>query len=123
MAEATVQRDGDTLCVQGELDFDSVAGLWEITGSLFRDEPIHRVDLSGVQRSNSAGVALLVEWLRQARHRQWPLTFVNIPFQMRAIIEVAALETVLPLDRQAPTSNRDIGSPIPDTRYPTSKCL
>jgi hypothetical protein len=39
----------------------------------------------------------MVEWLRQALRRQWPLAFVNIPDQMRAIIEVAELETVLPL--------------------------
>jgi phospholipid transport system transporter-binding protein len=97
MAEASAQRDGDTLHVQGELDFDSVADLWETTGWLLRAEPIHRIDLSGVQRSNSAGVALMVEWLRQARRRQWPLAFVNIPDQMRAIIKVAELETVLPL--------------------------
>lgn len=97
MAEASAERDGDTVHVHGELDFDSVAHLWETTGSLFRAEPIHRIDLSGVQRSNSAGVALMVEWLRQARRRQWPLAFVNIPDQMRAIIEVAELETVLPL--------------------------
>jgi phospholipid transport system transporter-binding protein len=97
MAEASAERDGDTLHVHGELDFDSVAHLWKTTGSLFRAEPIHRIDLSGVQRSNSAGVALMVEWLRQARRRQWPLAFVNIPDQMRAIIEVAELETVLPL--------------------------
>lgn len=97
MAEASAERDGDTVHVHGELDFDSVAHLWETTGSLFRAEPIHRIDLSGVQRSNSAGVALMVEWLRQARRRQWPLAFVNIPPQMRAIIEVAELETVLPL--------------------------
>ena len=97
MAKASIQRDGATLHVCGELDFDSVADLWDTTGSLFRAEPVHRIDLSGVQRSNSAGVALMVEWLRQARRRQWPLAFVNIPDQIRAIIEVAELETVLPL--------------------------
>lgn len=97
MAEASARRDGATLYVQGELDFDSVADLWKAAESLFRAEPIHRIDLSGVHRSNSAGVALMVEWLRQARRRQWPLAFVNIPKQMRAIIEVAELETVLPL--------------------------
>ncbi len=98
MAEATATREGETLCIRGELDFDSVADLCETTCSLFQATPIHRIDLSGVQRSNSAGVALLVEWLSQARRRQWPLTFVNIPPQMRAIIEVAELDTVLLLD-------------------------
>jgi phospholipid transport system transporter-binding protein len=97
MAKATVSRDGDTLRVQGELDFDSIADLWEAAGPLFLDEPIRRIHLGGVHRSNSAGVALLVEWLRQARRRRWEPVFVHVPAQMRAIIEVADLETVLPI--------------------------
>lgn len=97
MAAATTERDGDTLLVRGELDFDSVAELWATTKTLFRAEPILRIDLSGVRRSNSAGVALLVEWLRQARNRQRKLVFVNVPDQMQAIIRVVDLETVLPV--------------------------
>ncbi len=98
MAEASARRSGDTVQVHGELDFDSVAHLWEATETLFQAaEPVCCIDLGGVQHSNSAGVALMVEWLGQARRRQWPLRFVNVPRQMRAIIEVADLETVLPL--------------------------
>ena len=96
MASARVSRDGDILRVQGELNFDSVAELWETTEALFADTPLLRIDLSGVSRSNSAGVALLVQWLRQARRRQRELLFVDIPAQMRAIIRVADLETLLP---------------------------
>ncbi|MCB1825317.1 MAG: STAS domain-containing protein [Candidatus Competibacteraceae bacterium] len=96
MAPARVSRDGDILRVQGELNFDSVAALWETTEALFADTSLLRIDLSGVSRSNSAGVALLVQWLRQARRRQRELLFVDIPAQMRAIIRVADLETLLP---------------------------
>ncbi len=97
MASATAARNGDTLAVAGELDFLSVAELWQSTQPLFRAEPIHRIDLSGVRHSNSAGVALLAAWLRIAhRHRQ-ELAFINVPAQMRAIIQVAGLETILPL--------------------------
>ena len=96
MAAATARRAGDNLRICGQLDFDSVADLWEATGSLFAADPPSRIDLSGVSHSNSAGVALLAEWLRQARQRRWELVFVNVPAQMRAIIEVADLETVLP---------------------------
>jgi phospholipid transport system transporter-binding protein len=99
MALATAERDGDTLRVRGELDFDSVAELWAATETPISTEPIFRVDLGGVQRSNSAGVALLVQWLGQARRRQVELVFVNIPAQMRAIIAIADLDTILPLAR------------------------
>lgn len=99
MATATVERDGTTLRIVGELDFDSVADLWATTGSLFEIEvePVVQIDLSGVRRSNSAGVALLVEWLRQAQSRQSELIFSNMPAQMRAIVRVVDLETVLPV--------------------------
>jgi phospholipid transport system transporter-binding protein len=53
--------------------------------------------LNGVSRANSAGVALLVAWLGRLQRRQQAVTFVNVPAQMRAIIEVADLDTVLPL--------------------------
>ena len=97
MTTATADREGDILRVRGELDFDSVADLWERVGLLFRTEPIRRIDLSEVSRANSAGVALLVLWLRQARQQRRELVFVNVPAQMRAIIEVADLDTVLPM--------------------------
>lgn len=97
MASATAERDGDTLRVRGELDFDTVADLWATTEAPILLEPIFRVDLGGVQRSNSAGVALLVQWLRQARRRQVELVFIDVPAQMREIVRVADLEQVLPV--------------------------
>ena len=97
MAAATAEREGDTLRVRGDLDFDSVAALWNATESLLADDPPARIDLQGVSHANSAGVALLVAWLGQVQRRQQTVMFVNVPAQMRAIIEVADLDTVLPL--------------------------
>jgi phospholipid transport system transporter-binding protein len=97
MASAMIERDGDTLRVRGELNFASVADLWRATGPLFATDPPTRVDLGEVSHSNSDGVALLVDWLGQARHRQRALVFFNVPAQMRAIIQVADLDTVLPV--------------------------
>ena len=97
MAEATAERDGDTLRVQGELEFDSVVALWNATESLFAASPPARIDLKGIHRANSAGVALLVAWLGQIQRHRQAVLFVNVPAQMRAIIEVADLDAVLPL--------------------------
>lgn len=97
MGVATAERDGDTLRVAGELDFDSVAALWAATRAMLAAEPIRRIDLGGVQRSNSAGVAILIQWLRQARRHQAKLVLVNLPAQMRAIVRAVDLEDVLPV--------------------------
>ena len=83
--------------VRGELDFGAVEALWRETEERFREQPPLRIDLGGVSRADSAGVALLVEWLREARARGQDLRFVNVPAQMLAIIRVADLEDLLPL--------------------------
>ena len=97
MVTATATRAGDTLHVHGELAFASVAALWETTRPWFRAESIRQIDLSGVHRSNSAGVALLATWWYTVHRDQRALAFINVPAQMRAIIQVAGLETILPL--------------------------
>jgi len=56
------------------------------------------IDLQAVERSDSAGLALLIEWLRVARHLNKTITFRNIPPQMHAIAQVSGLEEILPLE-------------------------
>ncbi len=59
-----------------------------------------RVDLQHVERADSAGVALLVEWMREARSRGVDIVFLNIPAQMLSIARVSGLDQVLPLRRE-----------------------
>lgn len=103
---ARLERNGDGhIAVHGELDFDSVAALWEESRPLFEAQPPREIDLGGVERSNSAGVALLVEWLRLARQREQELCFVNVPAQMMSIIRVAALEDLPSFTCREPSCN------------------
>ncbi len=87
-------RDNGDFVIRGDLNFESVTALWQTAGELFRERS--RIDLADVNRSDSAGVALLVAWLRQSNERGWRLKFVNIPPQMQAIIQVAGLSDLLP---------------------------
>jgi phospholipid transport system transporter-binding protein len=81
--------------VRGEMDFDTVAPLWREASERFREQPFLHIDLGGVKRADSAGVALLVEWLREARSRGQDLQFVSIPPQMLTIIRIADLDGLL----------------------------
>ncbi|MCP5419230.1 MAG: STAS domain-containing protein [Gammaproteobacteria bacterium] len=83
--------------VAGELSFATVNTLWQQGAQLFAPHSALLVDLQGVTRADSAGVALLVEWLRQARLRSQILQFAHIPPQMRSIIAIADLDRVLPV--------------------------
>lgn len=55
------------------------------------------LDLSAVTQADSAGVALLLDWTRQARRQQVRLHLNNIPEQMQAIIDFCALGDILGL--------------------------
>lgn len=83
--------------VSGELDFETVPGLLEQGQAMFEAAaPALRLDLQGVTRADSAGLALLVEWLKAARRRDREIAFVNVPEQLLAMARVSGLEEVLP---------------------------
>ncbi len=63
------------------------------------DAPAVAVDLREVERSDSAGVALLVAWMRSARQAQRDIRFLNMPSQMLNIARVSGLDAILPLAR------------------------
>ena len=86
----------DRLALSGKLSMESVPGLlrqmrWPTTsGGL-------TLDLQAVERADSAGVALLVEWQREARRRQQVLHFQHIPSQMLAIARLSGVDELLAL--------------------------
>ncbi len=85
--------------VCGELSFSSVPDLLKRSGIVFEpdDDKLLHIDLAGVPRADSAGLALLVCWVRQARQRNIRVVFRNVPEQMLKIAGVSGLSAVLPL--------------------------
>ncbi len=84
--------------VRGALGFSTVAGLWDEGLPLFRrlSGPCE-LDVSRVERVDSAGVALLVEWMRLARERGAVLRITGAPPAMRDLIQLADLQDLLPV--------------------------
>ena len=53
--------------------------------------------LKGVTRADSAGLALLLEWLRRSERAGCSISFVNVPEQLMSIARICGLEGILPL--------------------------
>jgi phospholipid transport system transporter-binding protein len=85
--------------IHGELNFASVALLWNASRQCLCEDGALDIDLGHVERSDSAGLAFLVECLRHARQSGKTIRFFNIPAQMLAIARVSGLDEVLPLQR------------------------
>lgn len=80
----------------GELSFATVPDLLEQgTGVLRGSTGPVTMDLGEVTRSDSAGLALLVAWVRAARGAGVPLSFHNVTPQLRAIAQVSGVDVLL----------------------------
>jgi len=86
------------LQLTGELDFKTVPLLAVGSEHLFDNGEQLDVDLGGVGRADSAGVALLIEWQRQALHQNKSIVFHNVPSQMLAIARLSGVDDLLSLN-------------------------
>ena len=83
--------------ITGDLDFQTVPVIWQKSIALFAKCASIHVDLSGVNRSDSAGLALLIEWMRYARTRDISISFHHLPIQMHEIAKVCEVDKNLPI--------------------------
>ena len=85
--------------LKGELDFTTVPAVWRASLQVFAPEQDIRIDLKNIKRSDSAGLALLIEWQREAKKAGKSLSYLNMPAQMLAIARASSLDQILPLSR------------------------
>ncbi len=81
--------------LEGELNFSSVL---EVPGTPFTGLTAGReiqVDLKGVTRTDSAGLALLLEWQRESERVGKAITFIHVPEQLLAIASLCGLDEIL----------------------------
>ncbi|MBI3774483.1 MAG: STAS domain-containing protein [Gammaproteobacteria bacterium] len=97
MNNAAIQALGDgRFLLTGDLDFNDVPQLLSAGTSMFAHEGARLVlDLSGVRRTTSVGLALMVEWLRRARQANKSIEFQNVPAQMLAMAKISGLDGIL----------------------------
>ncbi|KHD06153.1 hypothetical protein PN36_15510 [Candidatus Thiomargarita nelsonii] len=81
-----IVEDANTWRVSGELNFATVGAL-----STEFTQPPKVVDLCDVTRTDSAGLALLIEW----RRSEAPITFRNMPAQMLNLATVCGVQDML----------------------------
>lgn len=78
----------------GTLDFESVAALYRASDTLLARSPV-QLDLEGVERANSAALALLLQWRREAHHRRVELTLHHVPEEVRRLARLSGVEELL----------------------------
>jgi phospholipid transport system transporter-binding protein len=94
MATFEVQS-GDRANLAGDLRFDTVGSLLNVGSRVIGEGRIAVIDLAGVSSGDSAGLALLIEWLSVARAVKRPLRYENIPSQLQQLARLSEVEELL----------------------------
>ena len=84
-----------TQVVAGALTFETVPELYQKSASWFENAGELILDFAQVERTDSAGLALLIEWLRRAQAANLTLRFANIPMQVQTLIRINGLQDAL----------------------------
>ena len=93
MSEPNIQVSAEGLVkIEGILDFNTVKSLKNQTIGLFKGASEIQFDLSAVSQSNSAALALMLEWLKIAEKNQVSLSFSNFPEHLRQLARVYGIE-------------------------------
>ena len=79
----------------GEMTFATVESILDESESQFGQHTRLEVDLSGITRSDSAGLALLLEWITWANHTVREIRFKDMPERVLAIARTTEVDALL----------------------------
>jgi phospholipid transport system transporter-binding protein len=81
--------------LSGEMSFATAERILRESESSFEEHTQIEVDLSGVDKTDSAGLALLLEWITWANHSVREIRFVAVPERITAIAQTTEVEALL----------------------------
>jgi phospholipid transport system transporter-binding protein len=91
-----IRREGGRMMVSGPVTLANVAGLLE-EGRRHLEEGVRTVDLGEVTELDSALLALLLAWLRDAKSGKREIAFASLPESAQTIARLYGVHDLLPL--------------------------
>lgn len=86
---------GGRFAVSGVLGFATVKNILAASKAAFADHAVLKIDLSGVTHSDSAGLALLLEWINWAKHYRREIRYFEVPKSILAIARISEVTDLL----------------------------
>ena len=96
MSDFTLDDRGDgRFALSGEMTFDTAEKILKESEDPFEEHSQLEIDLSGVTDSDSAGLALLLEWVTWANHTVREIRFTGMPERILAIAKTTEVDKLL----------------------------
>jgi phospholipid transport system transporter-binding protein len=96
MDDFTLEDLGDGhFALAGEVTFDTAEQILRASEQPFEEHTRLEIDLSGVTLSDSAGLALLLEWVTWANHTVREIRYSGMPERVMAIANTTEVDDLL----------------------------
>ena len=96
MSGYELKDEGDgRFVLSGDLTFATAEQILRQSEKPFEDHTRIEVDLGGVEKADSAGLALLLEWITWANHTVREIRYVDVPERVLAIARTTEVEPLL----------------------------
>jgi len=92
----SVNMNAQQVLLTGALDFASVSQLLRQSRDWFNQDRV--IDFSGIHTSNSAGLALLLEWMKISRQKGHQIKYHNVPAQLMTIAHAYGIDDQIPAE-------------------------
>ena len=96
VSEAKLERVGAFhFQLHGDMTFTHAKSLLLQSESLFANLPDMEIDLQRAEKADSAGLALMLEWLARAAERDARVVFTEVPEAIHSVARLCQMESLL----------------------------
>ncbi len=96
MSDFELEDKGDgRFALRGAVSFVTAQNILKQSEKLFARHGALEIDLSGVDKADSAGLALIIEWKSQASGRSADIRFRNVPESLLAIARTSEVQDLI----------------------------
>jgi phospholipid transport system transporter-binding protein len=89
------ETENGKFALRGKMTFRTAGDILRASEEPFEKHTRIEVDLSGVTHTDSAGLALLLEWFTWANHTVREIRFTGVPVKIDAIAKVTEVDGLL----------------------------
>ncbi len=96
VSDYSLQDKGDgRFVLTGDMSFQTAESILRESEGPFEQHTRIEVDLSGVKKADSAGLALLLEWITWANHTVREIRYAGMPERVLAIAKTTEVDHLL----------------------------
>jgi phospholipid transport system transporter-binding protein len=92
--DLTDMGDGN-FSLSGEMTFVTAGHILHASEAPFEEHTLLKIDLSGITKTDSAGLALMLEWITWANHTVREISFIGTPALIESIAKVTEVDHLL----------------------------